>query len=98
MVTKPKGIVPAIYINSYNYVNRTKYTDIEIILEDVEFAWRKSDIQEVIKLWGYGIPLKKISERINRDLDEVFLLLLHLARNGTIKKRENFIWGNDYEL
>lgn len=84
------------YSNSYNYTNNSNFKDIIIILDDIEFAWNKSDIEKVIKLWKYGISFKEIVKRINRDGDEVFLLLLHLSRKGQIKKRKNYLLGENF--
>ena len=85
---------PKVYKNCYNYTNDLMKDEVTVILEDVEFAWKKKDMDLVVKLWRYNKSIKYIIERIDRDGDEVFLLLLHLARNGLIKKRENFIWGD----
>ena len=64
-----------------------------IILEDINFLWIDTEIEKVIKLWNRGTGIKDISKAIKRDGDEVFLLLLHLARNGEINKRNGSVWG-----
>lgn len=93
MVSKPR-----IYTNSKNYVNELLTDEVEIILDDVEFAWRKSDITEVVKMWNKGEGIKYIASKVDRNIDETFLLLLHLAREDVIKKRDSFIWGNRDEV
>ena len=64
-----------------------------IILEDLNFTWTDKTIEKVIELWNGGVHLKHISECIKRDGDEVFLLLIHLARKGKIKMRKGYVWG-----
>ena len=88
-----RGEAPDIHVNSYNYMNRTMKDDAIIILDDLEFAWKKEEIRKAIKLWEYGVSLNGMVKRLKRNKDEVFLLLLHLVRTAEIKPRENYIWG-----
>ena len=71
--------------------------DGEIILMDVDFIWEKSDITNVIRLWKNNRSLKYIAKEMEREIDEVFLLLLHLARQNRIEKRNSYIWGVESE-
>ena len=71
--------------------------DGEIILMDVDFIWEKSDITNVIRLWKNNRSLKYIAKEMEREIDEVFLLLLHLARQKRIEKRNSYIWGVESE-
>lgn len=64
-----------------------------IILEELDFEWDKKDIEKVNELWNQGAHLKNISKAVNRSPEETFLLLMHLAKKGKIKERENYIWG-----
>lgn len=64
-----------------------------IILEDLDFLWSEETIEKVKNMWDMHIGLKGISKVVNREEDEVFLLLLHLARKKEIKKRDSYIWG-----
>ncbi|WP_072986825.1 hypothetical protein [Clostridium cavendishii] len=66
---------------------------MELILEDINFMWKKEEINKVKDMWNGGESLKDITEAVNREGDEVFLLLLHLARQRKIKIRKGFIWG-----
>ena len=80
--------------NKLNYTNDLHYLDVEIILDDIEFAWNKSHIKKIINMWRAGRTISYIGKEMNRDYDEVFLLLFHLSRQGLIKKRDNYIWGD----
>lgn len=64
-----------------------------IILEDIDFEWDAKDIHKVLILWHQGAHLVDIAKFINRSPEETFLLLMHLAKKGKIKERENYIWG-----
>ena len=44
-------------------------------------------------MWERNCSLKQMIKKINRNGDEIFLLLIHLSRQGEIKKRKGFIWG-----
>lgn len=65
-----------------------------IILEDVDFAWEREDINKVTKMWNGGIYVPDIAKNINRPTEEVFLLLMHLGRQGRIKQRKGYFWGS----
>lgn len=80
------------------YYDKLKRKDLEIILEDLEFTWKKSDIELIKKMWESNCSLERMIKTIKRDGDEVFLLLLHLSRNKELKKRKNYIWGGIAQL
>ena len=44
-------------------------------------------------MWNENYSFKEILKEIKREGDELFLLLLHLARKNQIKERVGFIWG-----
>lgn len=67
-----------------------------IILDDINFLWSCEKIEKVKKLWSMGTGIKDICKVIKREGDEVFLLLLHLARSGEIKK-ERVIYGESFK-
>ncbi|MGM0437525.1 MAG: hypothetical protein ACQEQD_04570 [Bacillota bacterium] len=64
-----------------------------IALLELDFSWRKETVEEVKELWKEGYIISYIADKINREGDEVFLLLMDLARKGEIEKRENGIFG-----
>ena len=65
-----------------------------IILEDLDFTWEREDINKVTKMWNEGIYVPDIAKNINRPTEEVFLLLMHLGRQGRIKQRKGYFWGS----
>lgn len=79
-----------------------KYTDkwklrpqseLVVILEDLDFSWFKSEIATVKMMWQSGQHITNIAKAVERDQDEVALLIMHLARCGKIKKRKTGVFG-----
>lgn len=64
-----------------------------IILDDLDFEWKQKQIDRVIAMWQEGINVINIAAEINRNTEEVFLLLMHLGRKGKIRKRDGYLWG-----
>lgn len=60
---------------------------------DMDFSWSRREVCETIRLWRLGVPYHHIAERINRDPDEVFILLIDLGRRKKIKKRPGGVFG-----
>lgn len=90
---KKKNQYKNIGTNNLNYTNKLREDDVVIILQDIEFAWNKKDISKVKQMWNENYSFKEILKEIKREGDELFLLLLHLARKNQIKERVGFIWG-----
>ena len=67
--------------------------ELYFVLMDVDFTWLPDKVVKVKSLWQSGADIKKIADVVDRDVDEVFLLLLDLARNKKIKTGENGIFG-----
>lgn len=62
--------------------------ELVIALDGLDFSWYRDEISAVIRMWEGGQSLPDISDSVGRCCDEVFLLLLHLARNEKIKTRK----------
>jgi len=69
-------------------------SELTIILEDLDFSWFKHEISKVKELWALGEHIADIAKAVNRDQDEVALLIMHLARNRKIRKRQKGVFGN----
>lgn len=65
-----------------------------IILENIDFTWDTETISDVVKMWKEEKPLKDIAKAVGRNKEDTFCLLLDLSMKGSIKKRKNYIWGN----
>lgn len=65
-----------------------------IALEDLDFSWTLEEIEQALQKWNEGLHIGDIAEEMQREEDEVFLLLLDQARKGVIQYRENGIFGS----
>lgn len=52
---------------------------IYIVLEDMNFHWPAKDIETVLRLWNEGMSINYIGKQVERDVDEISLLLVELA-------------------
>jgi Mn-dependent DtxR family transcriptional regulator len=64
-----------------------------IILEDMDFQWQYPQMLKAAEMWKREVSIVDIAKELNRDPDEVLLLLLHLARVGTIDRRVKNLYG-----
>lgn len=67
--------------------------ELHICLEKLDFSWYKKEVEKVKNMWEEGHHIKDIAQVMDREVDEVFLLLLDLIRRKKIKSRENGIYG-----
>ena len=67
--------------------------ELHIALQDLDFSWYPVQVQEAKKLWKEGWGVDEIAQKVGREGDEVFLLLLDLGRKGRIKPREGGVFG-----
>lgn len=51
---------------------------IYIALEDINYSWSKKSILRVLNLWNAGFSLEFISKDVEREFDEVALLIMDL--------------------
>lgn len=68
-----------------------------IALIDLDFSWMKKDINRVARFWREGKSIAEISEYFNREIDEVFLLLLDLARKHKIDSRKEGLYDSSHD-
>jgi hypothetical protein len=58
-----------------------------IVLENLNFIFDESELNEINELWDKDSSLTDIAEYFKRDPDEIFLALFHLSREKKIKRR-----------
>lgn len=56
------------------------------VLNDVDRMFSVTILDEIADLYDDGVLLEDIAKAMNRDVDEVFLALFYLARNGHTKR------------
>ena len=79
-------------------IDKTKIRPKEeliIALSDLDFSWYPAEVEQVKELWQKGIGTAEIAKKFSREVDEVFLLLLDLARQGEIRSREGGLYGRE---
>ena len=65
---------------------------LHIVLDDLDFIWQYETAKHVREMWQKGNPLSAISLTVARDMDEVALLVMDLARkNWRIMRQEIYI-------
>ena len=73
---------------SYANTALLEYPDCSYIAcEDLEFGWSQEDVEQVIEWWNEGVSYDEMARRLDRDGDEVAILLIDLVRKGRIQKR-----------
>lgn len=58
-----------------------------IALQDLDFSWYPREVEKVRELWAQGKSVRKIGKIMERDPDEVTLLIMSLARERRISPR-----------
>ncbi len=76
-----------------SYYMQIPQENLYIACDDLEFAWDKQEVKKVRGEWRKGTDISEIAKIVDREIDEVFLLLLDQARSGYIEPRKNGILG-----
>ena len=66
--------------------------ELIVALDDLDFSWFPVEVNKVKKLWSLGWHIADIAKHMKRDPDEVAVLIMHLARQGRIKRRRMGFW------
>jgi hypothetical protein len=57
--------------------------------DNIDFSWKKKQVKDIIELIKKGATVELIADKYRRFPDEVFLLLLDLARKRKIDPDHN---------
>lgn len=68
---------------------------LHIALADLDFSWYPHEVLKVRKMWQAGAHIEDIAKAVKRDCDEVAVLLIDLARDGKIQRRQLGIYGSE---
>ncbi|OUB99483.1 helix-turn-helix domain containing protein [Bacillus thuringiensis serovar medellin] len=66
---------------------KNKRRNLYIALEELDMLWDEDDVLRVKNAWKNNESVFAIGEKLQRDPDEVALLIMDLARKGAIEKR-----------
>lgn len=61
--------------------------NLYVALEELDMLWDEDDILLVREAWKNNESVFTIGEKLQRDPDEVALLIMDLARKNVIRKR-----------
>ena len=64
-----------------------------IALSELDFSWYPDEVEQVAQFWRDGPHIAKIAEMLERDIDEVAVLIMDLARKNKIRRRKNGVLG-----
>jgi hypothetical protein len=67
--------------------------ELYIALSELDFSWYPGEVEQVAQLWRKGLPVADIAEKMKRDIDEVVILIMDLARRDVIGRRKNGALG-----
>lgn len=63
-------------------LNKKRHGNYVIALDDLEFAFPKTQLERIRELNNEGYGYKEISKMVRRDKYEVIIALLHICREG----------------
>ena len=61
---------------------------LHIALEDFDFTFTNAEIAQIIALWSAGTTLQGMASKVDREPQEILVLLLDLDYSGKIKLME----------
>src|SRR5690606_7854551 len=71
---------------------------VRIALEDTHFVGcERREIPVVEKMWGEGEPIWEIAERVERDVDEVAILIMDRVRKRFLRPRPGGVFGSEWK-
>lgn len=79
--------------NALKWVPNWEWTDIEIVLENCNFFWRRSHLRELREMWDKNYSIQYMANYFDRDPDEILLALLHLSKENRVSKRKFGLFG-----
>ncbi|MHB0802749.1 helix-turn-helix domain-containing protein [Bacillus thuringiensis] len=66
---------------------KSERRNLYIALEELDMLWDEDDVWQVKEAWDNNESVFAIAKKMERDPDEVAVLLMDLARKGRIEKR-----------
>lgn len=67
--------------------------ELYIACTDLDFSWTKAEVEYVKREWKEGTHIADIAGALDRDVDEVGILVMDLARKRKIRPREGGVFG-----
>lgn len=68
---------------------------IYLACEEMDFIWSREEVKEIDKMWNEGIEVRSIANKVQRDPDELLILIIDRARKGHITRRTGGLFGTE---
>lgn len=77
------------------YTDKWKLRPPELIiaLDDLDFSFLPEEAETTKQMWQEGKHIADIAAKLKRDMDEVAILIMHLARQGLVERRRMGVFG-----
>lgn len=80
-----------------NQRQAVKIPEQYIALIDLNFGFSQEELKIFRSMWKAGESVFVIAEELERDSDEIAVLVMDQARKGRIKQRPGGLYGNDFK-
>ena len=81
--------------NRINDIRKLRPTsELYIALADLDFSFYPDEMEKVIESWRAGVEIAEIAQSLNREIDEIAILIMDLARKNKVEKRRGGVFGN----
>lgn len=66
-----------------------------IALDDLSFEWTAEEMEKAVRLYNMGATIREMARKLrpytnlDKSLDEVAILIMHLGRQGKLGDRQN---------
>jgi hypothetical protein len=77
----------------YNDKWKLRPPELIIALDDLDFSFIPEEAETTKQMWQEGKHIADIAEKLKRDMDEVAVLIMHMARRGEIERRKTGVFG-----
>ena len=64
-----------------------------VVFEDLNFAWMPGELEKVKAAWEAGMHIVDIAREVDRQENEVAILVMDLAEKGRFRPREGGAYG-----
>ncbi|MEK5057685.1 hypothetical protein BK126_05300 [Paenibacillus sp. FSL H7-0326] len=81
--------------NAKNEIFFKQRVSIYLACEEMDFTWSREEVKEVDQMWNEGIDVRSIANKVQRDPDELLILIIDRAKKGFIKQRTRGLFGTE---
>ena len=74
-------------------INKLRPEKLYIALKELDFSFEQFELDITIDMWNRGRYIGTIVNELQRDCDEIAILIMSLRRDNKIEDREGGLWG-----